>query len=318
MEGADLSQAELSGASLRHTNLRAAKLYGANLSHANLESANLQSAYLTNKPPDIQHAPDLSGAFLRNANLSFAQLSGANFTNASFYGFTGAYGQGIDSCAVQDNGETNGCATAHHAIMNNTVFSGAYLFGVDFTTTQATGAVFSNAVLVGANFDAAVLGSDSAAASTTSFDSAFLQGANLAGADLDHVSLADAFVDFRPDGNTLDIRLPGTHTQFPGYWGTRGQDVCAEPGYSLPTTVPATNSTIICPNGSKYPGGCGAADPQATNRHWKSGTNISSASAPASYQENATYTPQSKTPICEDDPIWDVGGDNDARRRKQQ
>jgi hypothetical protein len=302
---------------MQHANLSTARLYGAKLINANLESANLQSAYLTNNPPDVPQAADLSGAFLQNANLSFAQLSGANFTNASFYGFNSAYGPGIDSCAVQDSGETSGCATAHHAIMNNTVFSGAYLFGVDFTATQATGANFGNAVLVGANFDSATLGSDSAAASTTSFESAFLQGANLAGATLDHVSLAGAFVDFSPHGNTLDIQLPGSHTQFPSYWGTPGQDVCAEPGYSLPTAVPTTNSTITCPDGNQYADGCRTADPHGTNPHWNSGTNISSATTPASYEQNATYTPASTNPICTDDPIWDVGN-NYRTRRKQR
>ena len=317
LAGADLTQTLLSKSSLQHANLSTAKLYGASLTDANLESANLQSADLTNNPPNIQQAADLSGAFLRNANLSFAQLSGANFTNASFYGFTGAYGPGGGSCAVQ-NGETNGCATAHGAVMNNTVFSGAYLFGVDFTNTQATGANFGNAVLVGANFDSATLASDPAAASTTSFESAFLQGANLAGAKtLDHVSLASAFVDFNPKGNTVDIQLPGTHTQFPGYWGTSGNDVCAEPGYSSPTTVPTTNSTITCPDGNKYPDGCGAADPQGTNPHWNSGTNISSANTPASYQQNATYTPASTNPICTDDPIWDVGNNYRPARKHQ-
>ncbi|MBV8070413.1 MAG: pentapeptide repeat-containing protein [Acidobacteriaceae bacterium] len=318
LTGADLTQTLLSKSSLQHANLGTAKLYGAKLINANLESANLQSAYLTNNPPTVQQAADLTGAFLRNANLSFAQLSGANFTDASFYGFNGAYGPGVDSCAVNDNGETNGCATAHHAIMNNTVFSGAYLFGVDFTTTQATGANFSNAVLTGANFDSAALGSDSAAASTTSFESAFLQGANLGGATLDHVSLAGAFVDFNPQGNTLDLQLPGTHTQFPGYWSTPGQDVCAEPGYSLPTSVPTTNSTITCPDGNQYLDGCGAADPQGTNLRWKSGTNISSANTPASYEQNATYTSASTNPICTDDPIWDVGGNNYRTRRKDR
>ncbi len=310
---ADLTQAEMSGASLVHSNLSYAKLHGAALDNSNLESANLRSASLTNHAPDTPQAANLASAFLRNANLSFAQLNGANFTNASFYGSNGVNGQ---SCPVLNNGEADGCATAHHAVMNNAVFSGAYLFGVDFTNSQATGAVFSNAVLVGANFDHAALGSDSTAATTTSLDSAFLQGANLAGATLDHVSLAGAFVDFNPQGNTMDIRLPGSHTRFPGYWGKSGQEVCAELGYSGPTTVPATNSTITCPDGNKHPNGCGAGDPKATNSPWNNRTDISAASTPASYQENATYTPAAATPICADDALWDVGGNSLRKKRR--
>jgi uncharacterized protein YjbI with pentapeptide repeats len=319
MKGARLAGTILSSATLRQTNLSGAKLYGATLDNANLEGANLQSAYLTNSPPDgIDQAASLNGAFLRNANLSFAQLSGANFTNASFYGTNGLGGSsGWSTCPVNNQGYTNGCATAHYAVMNNTVLSGAYLFGVDFTNTQATGAVFGNAVLVGANFDQAILGSDSTASTTTSLDSAFLQGANLATATLNHVSLGGAFVDFSPNGNTIDIRLPGAHTNFAGYWGQAGQAVCAEPGYSGPTTVPATNSTITCPDGKKYTNGCGATNLSDQNSPWNNKTDISSASTPASYQNAATYTPASVNPICADDPIWDVGGNLQSTAAKK-
>ena len=57
--------------------------------------------------------------------------------------------------------------------------------------------------------------------------------------------------------------------------------------------------------------------PAGTNSHWNSGTNISSANTPASYQDNATYTPASTNPICTDDPIWDVGNNYRTARKHQ-
>lgn len=310
LAGGNLSGAQLSNVSLRHTNLSGTKLYGAQLNGANLDGSNLSGAFLT-KPPGGGAAANLGGAFLRNVNLSQAQLSGADFTNASFYG-TIAVGTG--TCAVNANtGFTNNCATADHAVLNNTQFGGAYLFGVDFTSAQIQGVQFANTVLTGANFNKAKVSLDSTIGTNSGFAAAFLEGTNLAStASLQGVSLANAFVDFSPTGNTMYLPLSGTHTNFPGYWGPPGEPVCAEMSYPGPSLVPTNNSTITCPDGHTYPpspsnpGGCGPATssaPPPLNQNWKSPVDITQF---ASYQFDATFTkaPTSGQPICAYDPNW--------------
>jgi uncharacterized protein YjbI with pentapeptide repeats len=306
LAGADLTRAVLSGASLRHVNLSGgAKLNGAHLNNANLEGANLSAADLT-KSGDAP-AANLQGAFLKNVNLSKAQLDGADFTNASFYGTTAV---GTGTCIPdKTTGFTNACATAAGATINNTQFSDAYLFGVDFTGAKIQGVQFANAVLAGANFAGASLSVDTSVGTNSGFSGAFLQGTNLAPAkSLAGISLAGAFVDFSPQGNTLYLKLGGQHTVFAGYWNAPGQVVCAEMSYTgAPNAqqplVPTTNETIICPDGNTYPEGCGPANTDGSNQHWKSPVDITQQ---ASYQFDSTYTkaPPSGNPICAFDSRW--------------
>jgi uncharacterized protein YjbI with pentapeptide repeats len=298
LSGADLTQAILSRASLQHVNLSNANLNGAQLNSANLDGANLSDAHLI-KPSPGGDAANLQGAYLRNVNLSGGKLDGANFTNASFYSSAAV---GLGSCNPDPNtGFTNGCATASHATMDLTKFNGAYLFGVDFTSATVQGVNFGNSFLTGANFGGAVLSADTSG-SETGFSGAFLQGTNLSGVTLQNgISLQDAFVDFRPAGNTISLILNGYHTAFPGYWNTPGQSVCAQMAYSNPTGVPETDEHVTCPDGFRYPQGCGAASAKDANPNWKSGVDITQF---ASYKDKATYTPEFGDPICAFDRNW--------------
>jgi uncharacterized protein YjbI with pentapeptide repeats len=186
--------------------------------------------------------------------------------------------------------------------MDNTEFSGAYLYGVDFTGATAQGVRFGNSFLTGANFAGAVMSTDSSG-SDTGFSGAFLQGTNLATTTFQNgVSLQGAFVDFS-SSNTIDMSLNGQHTSFPGYWNTSGEPVCAEMSYNGPTTVPVTGPNDTCPNGNSYSNGCGTANPDGSNPAWKSPVDITQQ---ASYQQNATYTnaPSNGQPFCAKDFKW--------------
>jgi uncharacterized protein YjbI with pentapeptide repeats len=302
LTNAHMSQVNLNGASLQHVDLSGATLYGAQLSNANLDGARLATAVLTQSPDKTIVAANLQGAFLRNVNLTGGQLSGANFTNASFYGTTAA---GSGNCTVEKSGFTNKCATAARAVMNNTQFAGAYLFGVDFTGAKIQGVQFANAVLVGTNFAGALVSADDKIGTNSGFSGAFLQGAHLPQA-LAGITLADAFVDFSPQGNTLYLQLSGQHTIFPGYWGSRGRSVCAQATYFSATSVPAADSTLTCPDGDTYPNACGPAKTDGSNTRWESPVDITEQ---ASYQFDATYTkaPADGTAICNADSKWIAG-----------
>jgi uncharacterized protein YjbI with pentapeptide repeats len=304
LSGADLTRTILNFASLQQVNLSGAKLYGAQLANANLDGANLSGVFLTKPPEGDFAAANLQGAFLRDVNLSQARISGANFSNANFYGLTPA---GLSTCPVDPNtGFTVDCATAAGATMDATNFTGAYLYGVDFTEATAQGAQFGNAYLSAANFTGATL-SVSTSGSDTAFSGAFLQGTNLSGATLlNGLSLADAYVDFRPSGNAVTVPLSGLHTTFAGYWNSTGKPVCAQMIYANPSILPTNNATITCPNGSQYPGGCGPLAPDGSNLNWESPVDISSL---ATYMFNATYTqaPASGNQICAPDLKWNFG-----------
>jgi uncharacterized protein YjbI with pentapeptide repeats len=301
LAGQDLTGIRLNNASLRHVNLSAAKLYGAKFNNANLEGANMNSVFLTKIPSTAGGAADLQGAFLRDVNLSQAKLSGANFTNANFYSQAAV---GPTECTPDPHtGFTTGCATAAGATMDEAAFNNAYLFGVDFTNATAQGVNFGNAFLVGANFSGASL-TASVSGLDTGFSGAFLQGTNMAGLTLENgVSLQNAFVDFTPTGNVLNLVLNGQHTTFADYWSTPGEPVCAQMAYNGPTTAPATNQQIICPDGNQYPNGCGVTAINGSNLHWESPVDITTE---ASYLNNATYTnaPASGNPICAADLKW--------------
>jgi uncharacterized protein YjbI with pentapeptide repeats len=281
LAGASLKEARLDNASLQCNarqcvDLHDANLQGASLVAANLSGANLHQAVLTGEPG--KPAANLSFAHLRNVNLSNAQLTGANFSNANFYG---TYAGKCDISGDNKNGFTRDCASAYGAIMTGTLFTNAFLYGVDFAASTITGANFEGAVLVGAYFSAATIGTSSNNVRTT-FAGAWLQGTNLdTAASLRDADLSNAYVDFLRRGNQLYLTLPGT-TYNRHACGASGctpasqADVCVWLSFGE-TTVPASNSSIVCPDG--FPGssgaGCGRAQANGGNPRWKSGQAMS-------------------------------------------
>ncbi len=299
----NLTAINLNNASLRFANLQGAVMYGASLQDANLEGCNMNGVALIANPNANVGTANLQGAFLRDVNLSEAQLNGAVFSNANFYGETAV---GTGECTPDPNtGFTDGCATASHAVMNGTIFNGAYLFGVDFTQTTVQGVNFGNSFLVGANFAGATI--SSAGGSDSGFGGAFLQGTNMAGVVLENkISLLNAYVDFSPtlsgNGNTINLVLNAQHTTFAGYWNQPGEVVCAQMSYAGATVLPTTSSQITCPDGNQYTNGCGAATPtKPLNLAWESRADITTV---ASYLNPATYTAASGQMICNADVKW--------------
>ena len=300
---ADHTQIDLSLTSLKRIDFSNALLYGAKLNRANLEGANLSGAFLTNNfeegNPDrqVRQAASLTGAHLKNVNLAGAHLSQADFGNASFYGDNAA----ADTACDTSQGFLNGCASAAKATMTGTSFNGAYLYGVDFQGATVKSVNFQNAVLVGASFADAELSGDPNQG-LTRFTAAYLQGARLGDTrSMDNVSFQDAFVDF--GANELAILLDGTHTAFHG-WKTHGKNVCINVFYLNPTTVPETNSTLTCPDGTS--GVCGRA--VGTNLHWKSDVlDLTQTTPRGSYLLDSTYIKAAANPVCapsDDDLDW--------------
>jgi uncharacterized protein YjbI with pentapeptide repeats len=298
LDGASLAGADLSGATLDQASLQCgpqqcadlhnANLQGATLIAANLSGANLHQAVLSGvagKP-----AANLSFAHLRNVNLSFAQLTGANFSGANFYG---TYAGKCNTGAAGHNGVTDHCASAYGATMTGTVFTNAYLYGVDFGAATITGANFDGAVLVAADFSAATIGTSSNNARTT-FYGAWLQGTNLdRTASLRDADLGNAYLDFRPRGNQLYLSLPGrTYNRHAcgaaGCTPARLADVCVWLSYPE-TTVPASNGSIVCPDGFPAASGCGRAQADGGNPRWNSGQPMNSPQA--WYALAASYAP---------------------------
>ena len=290
--GATLKKANLDNASLQCrtdqgqcVDLHNANLQGATLLRANLSGANLQQAVLSGETGGP--AADLSSAHLRNVNLSFAQLTGANFTGANFYGtFSG-------KCTPNKDGFTSNCATAYGATMTGTAFTNAYLYGVDFGATAINGANFNGAVLVAADFSAATISTGSNNARTT-FAGAWLQGTNLdRAASLRYADLSNAYLDFRPRGNELYLLLPGStyNRHACGAGGCKPSslvDVCVWLSYPE-STVPESINSIICPDESATGAGCGRAQANGGNPHWKNTPPANTLQA--WYGNDASYAP---------------------------
>jgi uncharacterized protein YjbI with pentapeptide repeats len=274
LAGASLKEARLDNASLQCNaqqcvDLHNANLQGASLIAANLSGANLAQATLTGE--NGKPAANLSFAHLRNVNLSFAQLTGANFSSANFYG---TYAGKCSTRAPGHNGATISCASAYGATMTGTLFTNAYLYGVDFGASAITGANFDGAVLVAADFSAASIGTSSNNVRTT-FAGAWLQGSNLdRAASLRDADLSNAYLDFRPRGNQLYLTLPGpTYNRHAcgasGCLPASQADVCVWLSYPE-TTVPASNNSIVCPDGFPAASGCGRAQANGGNPRWNS------------------------------------------------
>ena len=286
-------------------------LYGATFNEANLTNSNLARALLSNNPDAGIMAPaDFTGAHLKDVNLSGAQLQGTVFHFASFYGSFNAIAKGppvlpcetdVTKCP-STKGFTCSCASAAGATMTRTDFSNAFLYGVDFARSETTinGVDFSNAILVGASFDGASFDVDPThGGAQPKFPGAFLQGTNFGAASLDNTSFANAYVDFEPGGNNMQVLLGPSYTGFNG-WQPANQPVCVKLDYtSFVTTVPVTTSNTICPDGLVHGGGCGNTPPRPNpNPFWASPIAIGQASPSGYYVNNATYTQADQSQSC--------------------
>lgn len=298
LSGTDMSLVKLNNASLKHVNLSAANLQGAQLNRANLDGANMAGVQLDKPPGQNTNAAFLTQAFLRNVNLSQAKMAAADFTNANFFG---SIAVGSNTCQPDSNGFTQGCATASGATMDGTVFSGTYLFGVDFSSSKGSGTVFGGAFLAGANFSGAQLVVETSG-QTTGFPSAFLQGTHFDGTTFTGtMSFSSAFVDYTGTDNKAIVYLPGENTQFAGYWGTAGERACVRMEYKGTTAPPATDNNTICPDGNQHSGGCG--DPNAANSFWASGTSLTGR---ASFENSPPpyNNPSDNQTLCQYDRKW--------------
>lgn len=327
LAGANLNGSKFVRANLNRTNLREATLIGADLSYATLLGARLNSANLTNASlyhaflsndtaEGISNAASLSQAHLKNVNLSYAQLSGVDFTHANLYGTDPAdsgtckTALSIGQCSGPGSGNYQGfacrCASAHGATMRQTNFSDAYLYGLDLTSAQIQSGNFTRAVLTGANLNGASISTDPQSGAPSNFFRAFLQGTTLDGAKFgDESNLLDAFVDFFEDGNSIYILLDGdNHNHFAcsDCSPPTGSPVCVVVNYHEPTSVPATNVPLVCPN--DHHGNCGPATPDGSNKAWQSRiTNLASPPGgvpPAWYHLDSTYikAPANRSSIC--------------------
>ena len=288
LQGARLDSASLQCSAQQCVDLHDANLQGASLIAANLSGADMSNAALTGE--NGKPAANLSFAHLRNVNLSNAKLTGANFSGANFYG---TYSGQCDTTGDNHTGFTKGCASAYGATMTGTVFTNAYLYGVDFAASTIIGASFEGAVLAAANFSAATIGTSSNNV-RTSFYGAWLQGTNLDQANsLRDADLSNAWFDFRPRGNQLYLTLPGkTYNRHAcgasGCTPASQADVCVFLIYKE-TTVPANNSSIVCPDGFPAGAGCGRARADGGNPRWNGNQTLSASQA--GYAQAASYTP---------------------------
>jgi len=297
LTGVNFSSANLSGVDLHFmdlssSNFSSAVMYGATLTNAKLDDTNFSGAFLTHSSPQFPKAADLSGAHLKNANFTSADLGGALFVDASLYG-TVPVNQG--TCDTSQATPT--CATLSRADLTNTDFTDAFLFGVDFTRATMKATTFIHAVVAGANFADVNSNDNTSTGLGNNFNRGFLQGANfLAARNLTGTDFANAFMDFRPGGNTMYVKLDGNHTMFPG-WPTPSQPVCALVYYANPTTVPTDNATFTCPDGTQAfdnsPSGCGPIPTDGSMpSHWKSPDDIATTSPSGAYAQDSTFTPR--------------------------
>ena len=299
-----LSGAVFSDASVKNVDFANAQLYGARFTRANLENSRLQTALLTNNPggtPPIDNVSNFDSAHLKNVDLSGAKLNSASFRNANFYGSfninngpPGGFACTLvatptSSCGSNvppPTGFTCSCATARGADLTKADFTGAFLYGTEFTGsgTLINGTVFTNAVLVAANFNGAKFSLDpSEGGAPPAFEGAHLQGADFTGAHLPFTLFNGAYLDFRVGGNVMQVWLSGSHTSFNG-WKAPPASICVKADYTNHVTkVPTTTATTTCPNGDPGPCGGSAAAP------WRSRVDIGSADPPGYYVNKPTF-----------------------------
>ena len=306
--GTDLTGVQFNRSSLQNVDLSNLILYGAGFVRANLTNSSLADAHLSNNPDggSPRNPANFTGAHLKNVDLRSAQLQGTIFQFASFYGSFNAergppnFPCATDGCPSSKTGFTCSCATAVGAHMIGTDFSNALLYGVDFSHSETIidGVDFSNAILVGANFDGARFEIDQTRGGPK-FEGAFLQGANFGTASLDDSSFANAYLDFEPQGNEMQVLLAPSYTGFAG-WSSPDQPVCVKLDYNgFVTHVPVTTSNTTCPDGLVHAGGCGRTPPRPTpNPNWASPVAIGQASSPGYYRYDATYTQADQSQSC--------------------
>ena len=288
-----------------------AQLQGSHINNANLSGATLEGATLSNVTNDgrYSNSATLTQSHLRNVNLSNAQLSGVDFTLANFYGNRASNPESCNTPSKDYKGFTGTCASAHKATMTDTKFINAFVYGVDFTDAAISSADFTQAIVVGANFSGATITTNPNGGAATSFFRAYAQGTNIDTFNtkfLLQANLSNAFLDFRNGGNNLVINLSSDHNQFARCLGgpkicqvPTGQEVCVYITYSK-TTVPETNPTITCPNGSPgSPNGCGT-DYSRGKSPWQSNLSIGSPPQDSGlpkgwYESDATF--EDKTPF---------------------
>jgi uncharacterized protein YjbI with pentapeptide repeats len=309
--GTDLTAVQFNRSSLQNVDLSDLTLHGAGFVRANLRNSSLAGARLSNNPDggSPRNPADFTGAHLKDVNLSNAQLQGTIFHFASFYGsFNVLKGPPVlpcqtdtaKHCPSSKTGFTCSCASATGAKMIGTDFTNAFLYGVDFTLsgTVIDGVDFSNAILVGADFDGAMFEVDQLHGGSK-FAGAFLQGANFGTASVDDTSFPNAYLDFEPGGNQMQVLLGPSYTGFTG-WSSPNQPVCVKLNYTAYVThVPVTTSNTTCPDGLVHAGGCGRTPPRPTpNPNWASPVAIGQASSPGYYVNDATYTQADQSQSC--------------------
>jgi uncharacterized protein YjbI with pentapeptide repeats len=146
----DLRGADLRDAKLRRANLRDAKLNGADLSGANLNEADLCEADLSrailkaadlfraNMELAVLTAADLTDAFLEMAELHKANLTGADLAGAAL---NQANFEGADLTGARLTGANLLKTDFIEAVLNETDFSGAWLFQTIFAYSYLTKAI---------------------------------------------------------------------------------------------------------------------------------------------------------------------------------
>ena len=167
--GSDLTGIRFNRSSLKNVNLGGLRLYGASFTQANLESSSLVGALLSNNPDGgIPTTPaDFTGARLKDVNRRERAAPGHRVSDRELLRILRADRPGrrafpasptaAECGSTRVTGYTCSCATAVGATMSRTDFSGAFLFGVDFSDGvdgRRWGGVQRSAILVGANFDA--------------------------------------------------------------------------------------------------------------------------------------------------------------------
>lgn len=266
--GANLTDANLKGASLKSADLHGALLMGANLNNANLGGASLCKAFL-NASPYTSRSATLSGAYMANANLAYAQMTGAQMDHVSFHtSFGGNLCQPSD-CTVAST-SAGSCASAYRATMTGVDLSFSYLSGLDLSGATLQDTNFSNTFALGTNFTGASFSTSSSGVSAkfinailfgALFDNTAVQGSTFKGALVDDPSQAPA------TGSRLaTIYLSRDYTSFPGSQYA-GSAVCPIVSIANITSLPLTDASAICPDGSNGP--C-----QGTK--WQSGKALSS------------------------------------------
>lgn len=201
--------------SISYSDFSNAQLGGANLVNADLSYTKFDHA--TFSTPDGKHRCNLSGAYLLNATFSNADLSYAMMPFCYLYG---------------------GKATLVDATIKQVDFTGAYLFGTNFSGVSgqnAAGATFDGACLINANFvgvDLATVDDQRAC----SFASACLQGVDFSGANTKGVNFTGAAVS--TEEGTLNVH--------------GGREDTTQLTYGI-TQLPKNTVDATCPNGQTGP-----------------------------------------------------------------